>query len=178
MPFPEIAYSGHHISLKKMNSCLILITSFLSYSPHCQWRWNTGYIGRRFTLKLLDFALGSKWRLSLGVHIVALSLDLFQIKPVLYLHILLEILLISSLSIPLLLHLQILCRRQKSSLFKVLFHVIHDIWDYVLIFIIFSARMWAMLLISMKGRIPVWSRESIWSISILEVWVNQLTCLF
>ena len=28
MPFPEIAYSGHHISLKKMNSFLILITYF------------------------------------------------------------------------------------------------------------------------------------------------------
>lgn len=27
MPFPETVYSGHHISLKKMNS--ILITSFL-----------------------------------------------------------------------------------------------------------------------------------------------------
>lgn len=64
----------------------------------------------------LDFDLGSKWRLSLGVHIVALSLDLFQTKPALYLHILLEILFISSLSIPLLLHPQILYTRQKSSL--------------------------------------------------------------
>ena len=124
MPFPEIAYSYHHISLKKINSCLILIAYFF---PILLTANEDGYIGRRLTEKLLDFDLDSKWRLSLGVHIVALSLDLFQTKPVLYLHILLEILLISSVSIPLLLHLQILYRRQKSSLFKVLFHVIHDI---------------------------------------------------
>lgn len=106
---------------------MLNINSLLLSSPILLTANEDGYIGRRFTEKLLDFDLDSKWRLSLGVHMVALSLDLFQTKPVLYLHILLEILLISSLSIPLLLHLQILYRRQKSSLFKVLFHVIHDI---------------------------------------------------